>query len=110
MVGRDWKKAKSRHPLPLPSTTVQEAEEALARAAQTSTSAKERVEKTQIQFLEALAAAQHVKEGAVAVVKQGWGWGNWVWWIGVEVLLVWGVFRCGVLIKVGFKSDRQGDP
>lgn len=87
------KSADDRHPLPLPSSAVHEATEALAKAAQTSSKAKDQVESSQRQFLEALASAQIVKDGAVAVVKQTWGWGNWTWWICVELLLVWAVFR-----------------
>lgn len=79
--------------IPQPSTTLQDVRDALAHAAQSSTTARVDVEKTQRQFLEALATAQHVGGGAVAVARKGWTWGSWAWWVGVELLLVWGVFR-----------------
>ena len=79
-------------PLP-PSTVLQTAREALSQASQTSRAAQTRVEVSQRQFLEALAAAQNATNSAVIVARRGWDWGNWVWWMGVELLLVWGVFR-----------------
>ena len=82
-----------RYTLPRPSTTLQEARQALDQAAQTSSSARDHVETTQQQLLEALAAAQKMSGAAVEAVKHGWGWGNWAWWVGMEMLLVWGVFR-----------------
>lgn len=29
----------------------------------------------------------------MTVARRGWTWGNWAWWLSVEALLVWGVFR-----------------
>ena len=51
------------------------------------------MEATQRQWLDALATAQRMGDGAVLVARKGLGWGNWAWWVGVEILLVWGVFR-----------------
>jgi len=79
--------------IPPPSRAIQEAKDALASAAQSSSAARARVDATQRQFLEALAATQSVKSGAVAVARQGWTWSSWGWWVGMEVLLLWGVFR-----------------
>jgi len=79
--------------IPQPSTTLQDVKGALAHAAQSSSSARVDVEKTQRQFLEALATAQTVGGGAISVVRTGWTWSTWAWWVGVELLLVWSVFR-----------------
>ena len=77
--------------LPRPSKTLQEAQVALGQAAKESAAAGERVELSQRMLLEAL--SQMSLQDGVAVVKTGWGWGTWVWWMSMEVLLLWGVFR-----------------
>ena len=79
--------------IPQPSTTLKDVRDILTSAAQNTTAARGDVEKSQRQFLDALAAAQNVGVAAVAVARQGWTWGAWAWWVGVELLLIWGVFR-----------------
>lgn len=32
-------------------------------------------------------------KGVGVVVREGWGWGRWGWWVLMEVVLMWGVFR-----------------
>jgi hypothetical protein len=83
--------------VPRPSTALADAQLALDSAARTSALAAERVEQTQRKWLDALAALQaqsSMRAGAaVGVVRRGWGWGTWAWWVVVEMLLMWGVFR-----------------
>lgn len=88
---RRLSRAVTRRPIPQPSTTLSEAQSALARAAEASSIAQIKVERTQRQWLEALASVQN--NVAVDVIRKSWGWGTWVWWVGVELLLLWGVFR-----------------
>jgi hypothetical protein len=71
--------------IPKPSTTLSEARESLAKAAEASAAAQRRVEVSQRQWLEALSVGE--------VIKQGWTWGRWGWWVSMEILLLWGVFR-----------------
>jgi len=71
--------------IPKPSTTLSEARESLAKAAEASAIAQRRVEVSQRQWLEALSVGE--------VVRQGWTWGKWGWWVSMEILLLWGVFR-----------------
>jgi len=73
-------------PIPKASTTLSEARESLARAAEASAKAQRRVEVSQRQWIEALSTGAEV-------VRQGWTWGRWVWWVSMEILLLWGVFR-----------------
>jgi hypothetical protein len=74
--------------IPKPSTTLIEARLALARAAEASAIAQRKVESSQKDWLVALSSGT-----AVDVIKQGWSWGKWAWWISMEILLLWGVFR-----------------
>jgi hypothetical protein len=69
-----------------------EARLALARAAEASAIAQRKVESSQKDWLAALSSGT-----AVDVIKQGWSWGKWAWWITMEILLLWGVFRYVVL-------------
>lgn len=78
-------------PIPKPSTTLTEARLALAKAAEVSAVAQMRVESTQRQWLEALGGISGEK--AVEVIRQSYSWGRWAWWISMEILLLWGVFR-----------------
>ena len=84
-------KTVSRGTTPQPSTTLREAQGALARAAEVSLLAQAKVERTQRQWLEALASVQN--NAAVDVMRKSWGWGTWAWWVAMELLLLWGVFR-----------------
>ena len=84
-------KTVSRGNIHQPSTTLREAQVALARAAEISSLARAKVERTQRQWLEGLASVQN--NAAVDVMRKSWGWGTWAWWIGMELLLLWGVFR-----------------
>lgn len=84
-------RAVTRRPIPPPSTALREAQSALSRAAEASSTAQAKVELTQRQWLEALAAVQN--NTAVGVMRKSWSWGTWAWWICMEVLLVLGVFR-----------------
>jgi hypothetical protein len=83
----------SRTILPKPSQTLIEAQNALAIAAKASQSAQEKVEVTQRQWIDALSALSNQSAGVREVVRQGWNWSSWVWWVGLEILLVWAVFR-----------------
>ncbi|ORX35586.1 hypothetical protein BD324DRAFT_652135 [Kockovaella imperatae] len=86
--------AKSKPLPPLPrSQTFAQAQEALRQASQASDVARLRVESAQRQWLDALATAQKVGDGALIMAKKGWTWSSWAWWVSIEVLLVWGVFR-----------------
>jgi len=78
-------------PIPKPSTTLTEARLALAKAAEASAVAQMKVESTQRQWLEALGGISGEK--AVEVIRQSYSWGRWAWWISMEILLLWGVFR-----------------
>jgi len=80
----------SKPTLPEPSRTLSEARGALARAAESSALAQRKVESSQKAWLEALAKGG---EGTVSVLKSGWSWGRWGWWLSMEILLLWGVFR-----------------
>ncbi|KAK4684929.1 hypothetical protein P7C73_g5231, partial [Tremellales sp. Uapishka_1] len=85
------KKSLSRKPRPIPppSTTLLAAQTALHSAAQATDIARRNVEQTQRQWLEALSHSEKVG----LVVRQSAGWSRWAWWISMEILLVWGVFR-----------------
>lgn len=76
--------------LPPPSNTLAEAQLALRRAAEASALARRKVEYSQRQWLEALSVAGN---GTAQVIKHGWTWTRWVWWISIELMLLWGVFR-----------------
>ncbi|KAL7423966.1 mitochondrial distribution and morphology [Cryptotrichosporon argae] len=80
--------------LPKASRAVSEAMPALALASRKSAEARQHAEQARQAWVEALAAlpAAGVAHGAQAA-KAGWGWANWALWVGVEVVLVWGVFR-----------------
>ena len=77
--------------VPSPSTALQEAQAALSRAAETSSLARANVERTQRQWLDALASSP--SQATIRVMRNSWGWGSWAWWIAMELLLLWGVFR-----------------
>lgn len=81
-------------PLPAPSSTLAEAQLALKRAAEASALARRKVEYSQRQWLEALSMARN---GTAEVIKHGWTWTRWVWWISIELMLLWGVFRYALL-------------
>lgn len=91
-------------PVPRPSTTLVDAREALSSAAEASAAARAKVEHSQQVWLEALALAGQGVGTGVEVVKTGVGWGRWLWWICMEILLVWGVFRS---VWVEIKSDSK---
>jgi hypothetical protein len=80
-------------PIPKPSTTLTEARLALQQAAEASAVAQMKVESTQRQWLEALGTMSMTGEKAVEVIRQSYSWGRWAWWISMEILLLWGVFR-----------------
>ena len=88
---RRLSRAVDRRAIPLPSTTLREAQSALASAAEASSVAQAKVERTQRQWLQALASVQN--NPAVGIMRKSWSWGTWAWWVAMEVLLVWGVFR-----------------
>lgn len=88
---RRLSRVASQKAIPQPSTTLRETRSALARAAEASSAAQAKVERTQRQWLETLASIH--SNAAVEVMRKGWGWGTWAWWISMEILLVWGVFR-----------------
>jgi hypothetical protein len=74
------------------SQTLKAAQTSLSLASQASKVAQERVEVSQRQWVEAIRdlPRQRVVEG---VVEPGWRWGGWVWWVSLELVLVWSVFR-----------------
>lgn len=79
--------------VPAPSTTLAEAQAALDRAARASALARRKVEHSQKQWIEALSMTSRTKAAAVEVLRRSWTWGTWAWWISLELLLLWGVFR-----------------
>jgi hypothetical protein len=80
-------------PIPEPSTTLIQARAALAKAAEASAMAQQKVESSQRQWLDALALSSGSMDTTVAVLKSGVTWGRWGWWLSMEILLLWGVFR-----------------
>lgn len=79
---------KSR--IPAPSRTLAEARSDLQRAAQKTETARRQVEQSQLAWLDALSASGTL---ASDVMRTSWTWGRWVWWITLEMMLLWGVFR-----------------
>ncbi|EIW66000.1 hypothetical protein TREMEDRAFT_66094 [Tremella mesenterica DSM 1558] len=80
-------KHKQKYNLPTPSQTLQQAQEVLSQAAKESHMAQKRVEDIQRKWLEVVS----LNGNMVGVVKKSWGRGTWLWCIGMEVLLIWGV-------------------
>ncbi|RSH89041.1 hypothetical protein EHS25_002703 [Saitozyma podzolica] len=105
-------RAVTGRPVPRPSTTLAEAQQALATAAKHSKSAAEDVELSQQKWMDALIAFQaHAIQGGKGVgqvVREGWGWGRWGWWVLMEVVLMWGVFR--VTLDYATSAYYPSDP
>lgn len=76
--------------LPQPSTTWKDASAELDMARRASELAQLKVDESRAAWMDALG---QLRDSAGPVVKQGAGWSNWAWWICVEVMLLWAVFR-----------------
>ncbi|WWD16992.1 hypothetical protein CI109_101428 [Kwoniella shandongensis] len=99
--------ARSLNPLPIPtrSATFAQASESLIEASATTLGAQRRLESTQKQWLEALSSlsthdlslsgldAHNLGASVSKVVRKSWGWGSWAWWVILEMIVLWGVFR-----------------
>ncbi|ORY26336.1 hypothetical protein BCR39DRAFT_560592 [Naematelia encephala] len=93
--------------LPKPTSTLQAARSDLDRASLATAQAQERVETAQHQFIAALAQLQ---TGTAQMVKRGWRWGSWTWWLGMEALLIFGVFRVTLDYATSASYLAQLDP
>jgi len=82
---------------PPPSTALAEAQQALETASKASAAARSRVEEAQRAWLDALAAVPeqqaHEPPRVVAVARKGFTWGVFFFWLTVELVLAWVVFR-----------------
>lgn len=79
--------------LPKRSTTLQDATPDLERLRHESEIAQVTMEESQKAWTEALLCLRQAAGEGTEVVRKGMGWGGWVVWVGLEVLLLWGVFR-----------------
>lgn len=80
---------RRRITIPPPSTTHRDFQPRLSRASDEVQAAQVRVERATSLWLDAVRA----RELALNAVKTGWTWGTWAWWLAMELLLIWGVFR-----------------
>ncbi|WVF71130.1 hypothetical protein IAT40_005927 [Kwoniella sp. CBS 6097] len=102
-LGGSLSSTKDRIPIPRPSTTFTQAISTLHSAQSKTLSTQQQLETTQRQWLEALSAlntamsaskgAKDLGLGVGVVVRQGWSWGTWAWWVLLEVVVLWSVFR-----------------
>ncbi|KAK8864695.1 hypothetical protein IAR55_001947 [Kwoniella newhampshirensis] len=102
-LSRSFTKLPSPVPIPRPSATYNQASSSLSEASSNTLLAQRRLESTQKQWLEALSAiSAHdlspisdpiLRESISKAVRKSWGWGSWAWWVVLEMLVLWGVFR-----------------
>ncbi|OCF43046.1 hypothetical protein I317_03139 [Kwoniella heveanensis CBS 569] len=92
-------RSKERIPIPRPSTTFTQFTSTLQSAQSKTLSTQQKLEATQQQWLEALSApntamsaGQNARDLGL-VVRKGWNWGTWAWWILLEIVVLWSVFR-----------------
>ncbi|WVQ99726.1 hypothetical protein IAU59_006868 [Kwoniella sp. CBS 9459] len=94
-------RTRERIPIPRPSTAFIQATSTLQLAQSKTLSTQQQLEATQRQWLEALSAlntamgsSQAAKDLDIGVVvRKGWSWGTWTWWVLLEVIVLWSVFR-----------------
>lgn len=83
------KPARRKVVIPKPSTTHRDAQPRLVKAGDEIIAAHQRVEEATHVWIDAVRAG----EVALRVIKTGWNWGTWAWWLMMELLLIWAVFR-----------------
>ncbi|WVR06741.1 hypothetical protein IAU60_003776 [Kwoniella sp. DSM 27419] len=88
-------KQRERIVIPRPSTTLHQASISIQSARDTSVNAQKHLESAQRQWLDALSSFSPVSvhAGLGQVMRKSWYWSTWAWWIMVELIVLWGVFR-----------------
>ncbi|WVW84265.1 hypothetical protein I302_106295 [Kwoniella bestiolae CBS 10118] len=101
---------RSRLSIPPRSTTFSLHTPSLEQAKSATTLAEQNLLITQKQWLEALSAINAAASTSGNVVRKGWGWGTWVLWGMVEVLILWSVFRMTIDYATSLNHISTLDP